>query len=70
MVYDYWFRFSRVCPLSGFVDQDAVAAVVAAIDHREGVVLFLVAEGEEGMANQVHLQDGFLHSNSLERTTW
>ena len=45
---------------SVLINDDAVAAVVALVDDGEGTALVSVAEGEEGVVHQVHLEDGFL----------
>ena len=48
------------------VHQHAVPTVVAAVDHGERAVLLLVAESEEGVADQVHLEDRFLDGHAAE----
>ena len=49
---------STDCPvISTNVLQKTVVAVVPAIDHREGAVGVFIAEGEEVVAQQIHLED-------------
>ena len=48
------------------VFDQAVAAVVALIDHGEAAIGLFIAEGEEIMLQQVHLQDGLLAGHGLD----
>ncbi len=48
------------------IHDDAVAAVVALVDHGEGAALILVAEGKEGVAQHLHLGDGLVHVHGTE----
>ena len=54
---------------SVLINDDAVAAVVALVDDGEGTTLVGVAEGEEGVVHQVHLEDGFLDAHGAEEET-
>ena len=59
-----YFRLASV-----LVYDDAIAAVVAAVDHGERAVLIVVAEGEESVVHQVHLEDGLVHRHGTEEET-
>ena len=58
-------RFKFVLSLFAGLD-DAVAAAVARVDDADGVVIVRVAEDEEAVAQQVHLQNGLLHAHGLD----
>lgn len=58
-------RSPSICFLNGLLLvvlglDDAVAAVVAAINDADRIAEIGVAEDEEAVAQQVHLQNGFL----------
>mgnify|MGYP007041411777 CR=1 FL=1 len=48
------------------IGDQAVAAVLAAVDDRKGIRVFAVEEGIELMLQQVHLQDGLLRRHRLD----
>ena len=64
-------RSPSICFLNGLLLvvlglDDAVAAVVAAINDADRIAEIGVAEDEEAVAQQVHLQNGFLHAHGLD----
>ena len=54
--------------LLGIIDQ-AITAIVSAVDHGERSVVILIAECEEVMLQKVHLQHSFLPGHGFEIET-
>ena len=51
------------------VADQAVAAVLALVNDGDRILCVHVAEDEELMPQQIHLQDGLLHAHGLDRET-